>query len=1199
MISNGRRLVLTALLLAPMVGVAAPAVPAAATTPTAAPFTTAKISDLSGEVSITPASNPTAKTPAKLQDVFSAPDTLETGRRSHAELKAADGTIARVGSNTAFFLEPNSRTIHLQQGSILFNSPKGMGGGTIVTNSATATVLGTTIIVAATNNGGFKILVLEGHASVTFPGGQTVTLGPGQMTFVLPGKSGGGSSSGGSSGGSSSTASDSGGTSGGTSGGGSTGGTPGPVLNFDLSRQTSGSGLLNSFTVSPPSANLVVTSTQAQQLQISSGQLTQTNQAVVGAVSSTQVVLVTSDELNAATQTNPSNTNNNNTVLSSGSTTSLSLSEALASTVSLTSGGTLPASNIFTSPITFNASQLGIPNGALQNNSFSVTGIIAGDINLGGNVNLGQLDSLTEADLLAANTHTFTFTANTVFSGLSNATKLGLYSAGSFVFPTGANISTNFTPASYYDGEEYYSPGIELDIGSIGAMDLEQVSINNPSGAIDLSAVVGNLTMNGATISAFTGNFGNYYYDYYNNNELDIESHLGSVTITNSTITSGNNGDYYDYYDGQEVEIRAGGNVSVIGSTINAGNQSGEYYGGYMNVTALGNVNIANSTLNFYSLDVFGGALTTLTSSSLSSNYSYPYIQVAGATVNVSNVNFPANSSLQFWSANGQLSTDGSVAGDVNFSNVTYGGQPAQNYIDDGITLGITADNAAVQAALAENFTLPACSVPDGLVFGQVMFTPANLAAYVTDGIPQYFLFSGGIIVGNLSLSGNVVVAGNTALAANVNLTGSATVNVPNDDYFEVYVLGKLSTAANATLNLNFPNLVEDDDEEGDFYLTSFNTLSLSQVTINNPFGQIQLDSYEENDPGISLDTVSLSANSGIELDSYADGNVVVANSSLTANSGEISVYTDGSSGISISSSNLTSGADIYVEADYDYYYFNNNLSQNSSVSIQSSTVNAGSYLDIYGNGIVINASTLVAGGELYMSSFGNNPVSIQSSNLTGNSYVDIYAGDSYYYDNPNYYKGDLSIQSSNIISPNGTIYLSAGDTLAVSGSNLTSGDTQTLTANTVTVQDSTLQSNGNVCESSSYITVSGGTVVTVINSTLVATNVDLNAADVAGSTLTVNNLNLDTATSISMSARTISLSNVNFPDGSSVNLSSQNGLLAPNPNTNQAPIVNYVNFVTNVRYGGQPAQNFVPTSVGGSSSNPSAPIQISAISSH
>src|SRR5579862_6284783 len=98
---------------------------------------------------------------AAVNDIFNMPDVVRTGAASRAELVAGDNTITRVGANTIFSFDPANRTIDLKQGSLLFHSPHGKGGGTIHTGSATASVLGSMLIVVATGNGGFKVLALE------------------------------------------------------------------------------------------------------------------------------------------------------------------------------------------------------------------------------------------------------------------------------------------------------------------------------------------------------------------------------------------------------------------------------------------------------------------------------------------------------------------------------------------------------------------------------------------------------------------------------------------------------------------------------------------------------------------------------------------------------------------------------------------------------------------------------------------------------------------------------------------------------------------------------------------------------------------------------------------------------------------------------------------------------------------------------
>jgi hypothetical protein len=78
--------------------------------------------------------------------------------------------------------------VNLKKGSLLFHSPTGKGGGTVKSEGATAAVLGTTLAVSATQAGGFKVMTLEGKASVQQPGAPAVSLGAGQMTFATPGQ---------------------------------------------------------------------------------------------------------------------------------------------------------------------------------------------------------------------------------------------------------------------------------------------------------------------------------------------------------------------------------------------------------------------------------------------------------------------------------------------------------------------------------------------------------------------------------------------------------------------------------------------------------------------------------------------------------------------------------------------------------------------------------------------------------------------------------------------------------------------------------------------------------------------------------------------------------------------------------------------------------------------------------------------------
>ncbi len=152
---------------------------------TAAPLTENTFTEIIKEVNtLSPAGE---ALPANVSEVLKAPQRVRTGSQSRAELTAPDKTITRVGANTVFSYADSGRTLNLEHGSLLFHAPKGVGGGTIKSGGATAAVLGTTLMVSATESGDFKVILLEGEGKVTLPNGTSVTLKAGQEVYVLPG----------------------------------------------------------------------------------------------------------------------------------------------------------------------------------------------------------------------------------------------------------------------------------------------------------------------------------------------------------------------------------------------------------------------------------------------------------------------------------------------------------------------------------------------------------------------------------------------------------------------------------------------------------------------------------------------------------------------------------------------------------------------------------------------------------------------------------------------------------------------------------------------------------------------------------------------------------------------------------------------------------------------------------------------------
>jgi len=101
-------------------------------------------------------------------DVVKASDFLLSAENSRAELKYDDGTIIRIGQNTIFSWDANTRTLKLDKGTFVFYIPKGSGGGTIKTPSITAAITGT--IGKVSEN---TIAIIEGEVTL-MPGGEKI-----------------------------------------------------------------------------------------------------------------------------------------------------------------------------------------------------------------------------------------------------------------------------------------------------------------------------------------------------------------------------------------------------------------------------------------------------------------------------------------------------------------------------------------------------------------------------------------------------------------------------------------------------------------------------------------------------------------------------------------------------------------------------------------------------------------------------------------------------------------------------------------------------------------------------------------------------------------------------------------------------------------------------------------------------------------
>ncbi len=212
----------------------------------AAPALEGEFSQVINQVDVVTRATKAVK-PAKVRDSVRSPDWVRTGPKARAELVAPDQTITRIGANSLFSFEPDGRTLRLEQGSLLFHSPPGRGGGTVRTGGAVAAVLGTTLIVSATADGGFKTLVLEGRGKVTLPSGQSRQLQAGQLIFVLGGT-----------------------------------GLFGPLLDINLGKLVEGSALIKSFDRKLPSLEKIEREIQRQERRLSRGDLEDTGELIGG-----------------------------------------------------------------------------------------------------------------------------------------------------------------------------------------------------------------------------------------------------------------------------------------------------------------------------------------------------------------------------------------------------------------------------------------------------------------------------------------------------------------------------------------------------------------------------------------------------------------------------------------------------------------------------------------------------------------------------------------------------------------------------------------------------------------------------------------------------------------------------------------------------------------------------------------------------
>ncbi|MEA3187615.1 MAG: hypothetical protein QOD99_1445 [Chthoniobacter sp.] len=126
--------------------------------------------------------------PAQLQEVIKNDLGVKTGAKSRAELLFQDNTLTRLGPETFFSFTPGTRDLTLEQGTMLLQVPKNLGGAKIRTAAVTASITGTTIMMEFLPHHHIKVVVLEGSLRLSLNGrpGEALLLTPGKMIVMNP-----------------------------------------------------------------------------------------------------------------------------------------------------------------------------------------------------------------------------------------------------------------------------------------------------------------------------------------------------------------------------------------------------------------------------------------------------------------------------------------------------------------------------------------------------------------------------------------------------------------------------------------------------------------------------------------------------------------------------------------------------------------------------------------------------------------------------------------------------------------------------------------------------------------------------------------------------------------------------------------------------------------------------------------------------
>ena len=595
----------------------------------AIPLAQSTVSQVINDVTITEMATRAAH-PAKINDLFKAPDVLRTGQNSRAELTAPDQTITRVGANTIFSYEAKGRNINLEQGSLLFHSPKGRGGGTIKTGGASATVLGTTLIVSTTPNKAFKVIVLEGRASVTLPNGLKRILNAGQMTFVLPG-----------------------------------GAQFAPVVNINLQTLVKGSGLVQGFPNPLPAQPRIEAAIAAQNKLLASGRAEDTG-LHVGEYATENSIVVLKPNQNIVEKGIQLGEAGSEHVFGGPSGPTLPAGvEAAMRTDAVIASSLLDSQRVFSTPfyysvipgetrayqgfvarnISFNTPYVDLsPYLTPDFNEFDF--VAAGTIDFAGDLTVEGIGGLTHGDSgnRSAGFGGVRFSSkggfNIVDSSIVNSIEGGLF------FESGANTTLDTVRLENNYGH--------MSLETAGRLNFSNCDFWNKDGELSGSQAISLL---GGSIQ------GSYSYFSADSGDVALRSG-GNISLTGGDAL------------GQNIWMEAGGNLEMYDFSLIANNGSIHLKAGDDLI-----INGSQSGTLVRNAPAPGP-------SGLASIYAQEmYLQAR--TVVFKNIDFPAGSSVYIQCSTGLLADNPNsgapiVPGKVNYiSSVTYNMQPAENFTED------------------------------------------------------------------------------------------------------------------------------------------------------------------------------------------------------------------------------------------------------------------------------------------------------------------------------------------------------------------------------------------------------------------------------------------------------------------------------------------------------------------------------------